>query len=98
MEETAVTRFKAQTLRDLESLAPAWNLEQLLDALRYYGKPRLSFLSDGWHCILEMHSPVAGVSFDVKSNFDCASSGDAARQCATRLVAALRSYAHDTTI
>ena len=98
MSDTPVIRFQAQTLRDLESLAPAWNLEQLLDALRYYGKPRLSFIREGWHCSLEMHPPATGITFEVKSDFDCVTSGDAARQCTARLVAAIRSYSNDTTI
>ncbi len=98
MEDTPAIRFKAQTLRDLESLAPAWNLVQLLDALCYYGKPRLSPLVSGWYCVVEMHVASKGASFEIKSDFDHATPGDAARMCASRIAATLRSYANDTTI
>jgi hypothetical protein len=98
MADTLAIRLKAQTLRDLESLAPAWNLEQLLEAICHYGRPRLSLLVGGWVCVVEMHVASEGASFEIKSEFNHATPGDAARMCASRIVAALRSYVHDTTI
>ncbi len=69
------------------------SLEDLLAALATFGKPRVSLQTRGWHACVEMHVSAAGVSFEVKSDFDHKTPSAAARQCAERVLAALNGLA-----
>jgi hypothetical protein len=73
----------------ISRLAPE-TLEELLQAFRRYGQPRLSFLTDSWHCSVEMHVAAKGSIFKVASDFSGHDSPmSAARECWSRMAAAL---------
>ncbi len=65
-------------------------LEQSLEYLSRYGRPRVSKLSEGWHCSVEVFVTGPGVQFEVKTGFNHATPRDAAALCCDRLNAALK--------
>ena len=65
-------------------------LEEHLEQMRFYGKPRVSLQSNGWYCVIEMNTNTTGTSFDVKSEFDCESPRLAAKMCHERMLNALK--------
>jgi len=70
-----------------------YSLEQLLDELQKYGKPRLSYMGNGWHCCVEMYVCAKGVEFEVKSDFKHKTHKDAAIECCERTLKALSELA-----
>lgn len=67
------------------------NLHNLLQAMRRYGEPRLSFLTDGWVCNIEMHVSSKGCSFCIKSDFTHDNPTNSAVECAERMLIAIDS-------
>jgi hypothetical protein len=67
-------------------------LEELLMELKQYGKPRVSFLGDGWHCNVEMNTNTVGADFKCASEFGIATPTDAAKQCLERVLKAVEQY------
>jgi hypothetical protein len=65
-------------------------LEEHLEHMKYYGKPRVSLISNGWYCTVEMNTNTTGTSFDVKSEFDHLTPVEAAKQCHERIINALK--------
>jgi hypothetical protein len=65
-------------------------LEEHLQQMRYYGKPRVSLMSDGWYSCVDMNTNTTGTSFEVKSDFDHTTPTLAAKQCHERILNALR--------
>jgi hypothetical protein len=65
-------------------------LEEHLEQMRYYGKPRVSLMSDGWYSCIEMNTNTTGTSFEVKSDFNCPTPTLAAKQCHERILNALK--------
>ena len=65
-------------------------LEEHLEQMRYYGKPRVSLMSNGWYSCIEMNTNTTGTSFEVKSDFDCQTPTLAAKQCHERMLNALK--------
>lgn len=66
------------------------SLEELLNELAKYGKPRIAHTGSGWYCAVEMYVSAAGVDFKVDSDFGMKSPMSAATQCASRMNQALR--------
>jgi hypothetical protein len=67
-------------------------LEELLMELMHYGKPRVSFLGDGWHCNVEMNTNTVGADFKCASEFGITTPTDAAKQCLERVLKAVEQY------
>jgi hypothetical protein len=67
-------------------------LEELLMELKQYGKPRVSFLGDGWHCNVEMNTNTVGADFKCASEFGMPTPTDAAKQCLERVLKAVEQY------
>lgn len=65
-------------------------LEEHLEKMRYYGKPRVSLLNGGWYSCVEMNTNTTGTSFEVKSDFDCETPTAAAKQCHERILNAIK--------
>ena len=65
-------------------------LEEHLEQMRYYGKPRVSLLNNGWYSCIEMNTNTTGTSFEVKSDYDCQTPTLAAKQCHERILNALK--------
>ena len=87
------------TLRSMKNVAllqafqaKTASLEELLIHLCKWGKPRLARMSKGWYCVLEVFVTPAGVSFDVKTEFDHKTPHDAACQCYDRLLKAIEEF------
>lgn len=79
----------------LQKLSKATKVEELtleehLQQMRYYGKPRVSLMSNGWYSCIEMNTNTTGTSFEVKSEFDCQTPTLAAKQCHERMLNALK--------
>lgn len=66
------------------------SLEEHLQQMRYYGKPRVSLMSNGWYSCIEMNTNTTGTTFEVKSDFDHATPTLAAKQCHERILNALK--------
>lgn len=71
---------------------PNATLEELLNAMLQYGKPRVSYLSEGWYCSVEMNTNALGARFEIASNFKHESALSAARQCMERAQEAVKLY------
>lgn len=71
---------------------PDGSLESLLKQLTLFGKPRLSYMGDGWYSSIDMHVVAAGSEFKVASEFKHPSGLAAARQCAERVVEVLKQW------
>lgn len=67
-------------------------LEELLVELMHYGKPRVSFLGDGWYCNVEMNTNTIGADFKCASDFDMPTPTEAAKQCLERVLKAVEQY------
>lgn len=65
------------------------SLEEILTMFLDYGSPRLSYVSYGWHCNIEMNVNSTGVNFKVASEFDHKTAREAALVCHARLTNAL---------
>lgn len=79
----------------LQKLSKATKVEELtleehLQQMRYYGKPRVSLLNNGWYSTVEMNTNTTGTSFEVKSDFDHPTPTLAAKQCHERILNALK--------
>ena len=64
-------------------------LEDMLEDLSKYGKPRLMHMGEGWHAAIEMYVGSVGVDFKVASGFSLPTPTAAAAECAERLNKAL---------
>jgi hypothetical protein len=69
-------------------------LEELLNELKCYGKPRVGIYSDNgtWHCTIEMNTNTVGADFKCASEFGIATPTDAAKQCLERVLRAVEQY------
>lgn len=91
---SALTRYSpADTIALLESGMFANDLESTLQNLCRVGKPRVSYVSDGWVCAVDMHVAAAGTEFKIRSEFDCESPFKAVNECTQRVVATLKQWA-----
>ncbi len=68
------------------------DLEAMLVAMCYFGKPRLNKMKDGWHCVCEMHVADKGTSFEVRSEFNEDTPIQAVRVCMKRIKETLAKY------
>lgn len=66
-------------------------LEEILLFLALYGKPRLSWLTNGWYCCLDVMVTGKGVEFKIASEFDHPTPLEAVMVCKQRLEEAMRS-------
>lgn len=66
------------------------SLEEHLQQMRYYGKPRVSLMNGGWYSCIDMNTNTTGTSFEVKSDFDHPTPTLAAKQCHERILNALK--------
>lgn len=69
------------------------SIDDLQDLMQYmikYGKPRISYISNGWYCGVEMNTNTAGSSFEVKSEFGHPTPMAAAKQCHERILNAIK--------
>jgi hypothetical protein len=73
---------------------PKMTLEELLEELYQYGKPRVGvYGSDGkWYCAVEMNTNTVGADFKCASEFDHATATEAARVCLERVEKAVEQY------
>lgn len=67
-------------------------LEQVLCEMTKYGKPRISYIGDGWFSTIEMNTNSKGVSFEVKSDFNHVSPVNAVIECRSRMMTAISQY------
>ena len=79
----------------LQKLSKATKVEELtleehLQQMRYYGKPRVSLMSNGWYSCIEMNTNTTGTTFEIKSDFDHPTPTAAAKQCHERILNALK--------
>ena len=69
------------------------SIDELQDLIVYlvrYGKPRVSYISNGWVCSVEMNTNTIGTQFDVKSEFGHRTPIEAAKQCHERIQNAIK--------
>lgn len=64
---------------------PELSLEDKLQEMRRLGKPRLSFMTDGWCATIDMHVAVSGTSCEVRSDFDHKTPSAAINLCTERV-------------
>lgn len=69
---------------------PNMELEELIIHMVRFGKPRVSFISNGWYCKVEMNTNTSGTQFDVASEFDHPTPLSAARECHERIISAMK--------
>lgn len=79
----------------LQKLSKATKVEELtleehLQEMRYYGKPRVSLMSNGWYSCIDMNTNTTGTTFEIKSEFDHPTPTLAAKQCHERILNALK--------
>lgn len=73
-------------------------LEQLLDQMTLYARPKLHNMDDGtWYCACDMLVTGVGVSFKIASDFKHPTPVSAAQQCYDRMLDALRSINDSST-
>ena len=65
------------------------SLEEIMNLLAKYGDPSLRVMNHGWYCAVQVFDPSEGIRFDVRSDFDHATSMEAANLCMERLNASL---------
>lgn len=70
----------------------AQSLEELLDEMCKYGKPRLSRTDAAWVCTCEMHVASEGATFEVRSTFKEPTALIAAQVCMQRIKETLSKY------
>lgn len=63
----------------------------LVDLLQY-GKPRVTYLSEGWYACVEMNTPTIGTNFQIASEFKHPSPSSALRECSERVEAAMKVF------
>lgn len=81
---TALTTTLANTLRGEP------DLEALLMAMKFIGVPRVCCHDDGkWSCHVDMHVPLQGVTFTVRSDWTHSTPMSAAVLAAKRAIEAL---------
>jgi len=73
-------------------------LEELLNELCGFGRPKLFRMDTGWHCFVDMHVPHAESSFKVASEFDHISAMNAAMECRSRIGEMLKTYAEQSKL
>ncbi|MDR9839403.1 hypothetical protein [Herbaspirillum huttiense] len=78
------------TVTKFERPQAIYDLAEMLDQTKRYGKIRLSRQDDGWYCCIAMNTNTTGTSFEVKSEFHHATPIEAADCCIQRMHAALR--------
>lgn len=62
-------------------------LSERLVWLKRFGRPRVSCFKDGaWGATIEMHVSAKGATFDIKSDFDCATPDAAIDQAIERML------------
>jgi hypothetical protein len=68
-------------------------LEEILEELKHYGKPRVGMYSEeGWHCNVEMNTNTVGADFKCASDFKQPTPTTAAKQCLERVLKAVEQY------
>ena len=68
-------------------------LEEILEELKQYGKPRVGMYGDdGWHCNVEMNTNTVGADFKCASDFKQPTPTIAAKQCLERVLKAVEQY------
>lgn len=67
-------------------------LEERLEWLTRFGKPRVCFDGKGWSAHMEMHVANAGAEFTVRSEFNMDTPSAALDQCITRMLETLAKY------
>lgn len=69
-------------------------LEQLLNELVNYGRPRLGIYGSDmkWTCSVEMNTNTVGADFTCRSDHNHPSSTSAAKQCLERVLNAVKQY------
>lgn len=68
-------------------------LEGLLLTIAKHGNVRLNQFADGtWSCVCQMRVNSAGVSFEIKSDFNHKTPTDATRLCLFRITETLATY------
>lgn len=67
-------------------------LEERLEWLTRFGKPRVRFDVDGWSAHIDMHVANAGAEFKVRSEFNMDTPSAALDQCITRMLETLAKY------
>jgi hypothetical protein len=73
-------------------------VEALLDELAAVGRPRLSRMDDGtWHACLELPTP-AGITAEVRSDYDHLTHRDALETVVSRLASLRRTMAEATPL
>lgn len=66
------------------------DLQELIMYMVRYGKPRISYITDGWYCKVEMNTNTKGTQFDIASEFSHPTPLSAAKECHERIVNALK--------
>jgi hypothetical protein len=64
-------------------------LDEHMTFLIRYGRPRLSYIDNGWYCTVEMNTNTTGTQFNVASEFYHKNPNAAVKQCHERIDAAL---------
>lgn len=83
-----LARLSLDPLRAYASLS----VEEILYKLCSAGNPVIRKMDGGWMCGVDMHVAAAGTTFNVRSEFDCKTQLDAARQCAERVLKTLSQW------
>lgn len=80
------------SVAEIKQAVPAvsLSLEELLLQMQAHGQPRVSLISNGWFCAIDMYVGAEGAEFAVKSEFNFDTPTAAAQQCMERLRAALK--------
>ena len=71
------------------------SLEELLEGMKRFGKPRLSFMGDGWHCCIDIYVNTKGCSFEVKSKFGCKTAISSVIECCNNMISAAEKVSSD---
>lgn len=69
---------------------PGADLQALLTIASAHGRPSLFMLKHGWHMVIDMHVAALGATFEIRSDFGCATPVAAAEQALTRMRQALK--------
>lgn len=69
---------------------PNMQLEELIVHMIRFGRPRVSYVSNGWYCKVEMNTNTKGTQFDIASEFDHPTPLSAARECHQRILSAMK--------
>lgn len=66
------------------------SLEDMLENLCSYGKPKVSMMSEGWLASIEMHVSSKGTTFNIRSEFNHTTPTEAVIVLVDRVDKALR--------